>query len=73
MKIDITKELLNNHSDEEMIVYLDSVITGILQNYRTAIKQNQSELLYGNLGDLTMIASIIRAIKQRNEVRESMK
>lgn len=73
MKIDIVKEMLEKHSDEEVISYLDSVITGLLQNYRTATKQNQPELLYGNLGDLAMIAAIIRAMKQRNEARESQK
>ena len=73
MKIDIVKEMLEKHSDDEVIVYLDSVVTGILQNYRTAVKQGQPELLYGNLGDLAMVASIIRAMKQRNEAREAQK
>ena len=73
MKVDIVKELLNNHSDEEITAYLDSIITGLLQNYKTAIKQNQSEILYGNIGDLTLVATIIRAMKNRNEAREAMK
>lgn len=73
MKVDIVKELLNNHSDEEITAYLDSIVTGLLQNYKTAIKQNQSELLYGNIGDLTLVATIIRAMKNRNEAREVMK
>lgn len=73
MKVDITKELLNNHSDEEIVAYLDSVLTGLLQNYRTATKQNQPELLYGNLGDLVLVASVVRAMKQRNDAREVQK
>lgn len=73
MKVDVIKEMLEKHSDDEVIVYLDSVVTGVLQNYRTAVKQGQPELLYGNLGDLAMIASIIRAMKQRNEAREAQK
>ena len=73
MKVDIVKEMLEKHSDDEVVVYLDSVMTGLLQNYRTAAKQNQPELLYGNLGDLAMVASIIRAIKQRNDAREAQK
>lgn len=73
MKVDITKELLSNHSDEEIVAYLDSVLTGLLQNYRTATKQNQPELLYGNLGDLVLVASVIRAMKQRNDAREVQK
>lgn len=73
MKVDVVKEMLEKHSDDEVIMYLDSVVTGVLQNYRTAVKQGQPELLYGNLGDLAMIASIIRAMKQRNEAREAQK
>ena len=73
MKIDIVREMLDKHSDEEVVAYLDSVLTGLLQNYRTATKQNQPELLYGNLGDLAMVASIVRAMKQRNEAREAQK
>ena len=73
MKVDIVKELLEKHSDEEVIAYLDSVVTGLLQNYKTAAKQNQPELLYGNLGDLAMVASIVRAMKNRYEAREAAK
>lgn len=71
MKVDIVSELLNNHSDEEIIAYLDSLATGVLQNYKTATKQKQPELLYGNLGDIALIASVIRSMKQRNDARES--
>lgn len=71
MKVDIVSELLSNHSDEEIIAYLDSLATGVLQNYRTATKQKQPELLYGNLGDIALIASVIRSMKQRNDARES--
>lgn len=73
MKVDIVKELLSNHSDEEIIAYLDKVATGILGNYKTAANANQPQLLFGNIGDITMIATIIRTMKQRNEARETLK
>lgn len=72
-KVDIVKELLEKHTDEEIIAYLDSMATGLLQNYRTATKQNQPQLLFGNLGDLVMIASVLRAIKQRNDNIEAQR
>ena len=67
MKVDIVKELLNNHSDEEIVAYLDKVATGIVSNYKTAANANQPQLLFGNIGDVTMIATIIRAMKVRND------
>lgn len=73
MKVDIVRELLNNHSDEEIIAYLDKVATGIIGNYKTAANANQPQLLFGNLGDITMIATIIRAMKQRNDARDAQK
>lgn len=73
MKIDIVKELLEKHTDEEIIAYLDNMATGILQNYRTATKQNQPQLLFGNLGDLVMITSVLRAMKQRNDNVEAQR
>lgn len=73
MKVDIVKELLNNHSDEEIIAYLDKVTTGIVGNYKTAASSNQPQLLFGNLGDITMVAMVLRAMKERNKTREAMK
>ena len=73
MKVDIVKELLEKHSDEEVIAYLDSVLTGLLQNYKTALEKGRSELLWGNLGDITLTASIIRTMKHRNDAREAQK
>lgn len=73
MRIDIVKELLERHTDEEIIAYLDGMATGILQNYRTATKQNQPQLLFGNLGDLVMITSVLRAMKQRNDNVEAQR
>lgn len=73
MKVDITKELLNNHSDEEIIAYLESVATGIVKNYKVAASANQPQLLFGNLGDVTMVATILRAMKNRNDAREALK
>ena len=72
-KVDIVKELLDKHTDEEIIAYLDNMATGLLQNYRTATKQNQPQLLFGNLGDLVMIASVLRAMKQRNDNVEAQR
>lgn len=72
-KVEIVKEMLNNHSDEEIIAYLDKVLSGAVMNYQTALKSNQPEALWGNLGDLTMVATILRALKQRNEAREATK
>lgn len=73
MKVDIVKEMLERHSDEEVIAYLSKVMTGVAQNYQTALKANQPETLWGNLGDIAMVSSILRGIKARNDTREALK
>lgn len=73
MKVDITKELLDNHSDEEIIAYLSKVMNGVVQNYQIALKANQPEALWSNLGDITMVSSILKAIKARNDAREAQR
>lgn len=73
MKVDIVKEMLERHSDEEVIAYLSKVMTGVAQNYQTALKANQPETLWGNLGDIAMVSSILRGIKSRNDAREALK
>lgn len=72
MKVNIVKELLDNHSDEEIIAYLDKMATGIIGNYKTAANANQPQLLFGNLGDVTMVATILRAMKNRNDARNNL-
>lgn len=72
MKVNIVKELLDNHSDEEIVAYLDKMATGIVGNYKTAANANQPQLLFGNLGDVTMVATILRAMKNRNDARNSL-
>lgn len=70
-KVNIEAEMLFNHTDEEIIEFLDSMMTGVLKNYRTAISANQPEILWGNLGDISLVASLIREMKKRNATRQA--
>ena len=71
--INIVGELIEKHSDEEIISHLDSVITGVLKNYKTSLEKGDPNILWGNIGDITLVASIIRGLKKRNAEREAQK
>lgn len=71
MAIDMIGEMLEKHNDKEVIEHLSSVMAGVLKNYKIALEQNQAEVLWGNLGDITMVATTLRAMKKRNEAREA--
>lgn len=72
-RISIESEILSNHTDEEIVEYLDSILTGLLKNYRVALEKGQSEVLWGNLGDVTLVAAIIREMKKRNATRQAQR
>lgn len=73
MKVEIVKELLEKHSDEEIIAYLNKVANGVAKNYQTSLEAKQPEVLWGNLGDVVLLASILKAMNKRNEDREAQK
>lgn len=73
MTIDIEQELVNNHSDVDIIAFLDRTTTGLLQNYNNALKLRSPELLWGSYGDIIFVASVIRKMKQRNDAHEALK
>lgn len=70
-KIDISSELVLNHSDDELVEFLDSVLSGVLRNYQSALKTGQSDFLFGNLGDIVLVSSIVREMKKRNIARKT--
>ena len=71
--INVVGELIEKHSDEEIIAHLDKVVAGVVKNYTVALDKGNSDILWANLGDLTQVASILRGMRKRNEAREAQK
>lgn len=71
--MDIAKDIVEKYPIERVIDYLDKLSAGVLQNYRTAIKVNQPEVLFGDLGDIAQIHAILREMKKRNQEKEALK
>lgn len=71
--MDLTRDILDKYSPEQVTVYLDKLASGILKNYQTAIKVNQPEVLFGNLGDIAQLRNILHEMKKRDEEREAQK
>lgn len=68
-KVNITNEIIERHSAEEIVEHLSTVMRGVVQNYKVAIEKGDASLLYGCLGDITQVTSILIAMKKRNEER----
>ena len=71
--INVVGELIERHSDEEIIAHLDKIVSGVVKNYTVALDKGNSDILWANLGDLTQVASILRGMRKRNEARETQK
>lgn len=71
--INVVGELIERHSDEEIIAHLDKIVAGVVKNYTVALDKGNSDILWANLGDLTQVASILRGMRKRNEAREVQK
>lgn len=71
--INIIGEIIERHSDEEIIAHLDKIVAGVVKNYTVALDKGNSDILWANLGDLTQVASILRGMRKRNEAREAQK
>lgn len=71
--MDIIKDIVDKYSTEQIIAYLDRLSAGVLKNYQTAIKVNQPQILFGDLGDIAQMRSILHEINKRNQEREAMK
>lgn len=73
MIVNIEKELLEKHTDQEIIAFLYKVMTGVLKNYNTGLDSNNSKYLWGSSGDIAMVRSILGHMKQRNDAIEAQK
>ena len=73
MTIDIEKELLEKHTDREIIAFLYKVMSGVVKNYNSGLANNNSKYLWGSYGDIVMVRSILSQIKQRDDAIEAQK
>lgn len=69
MKVNTVAELINNHSDEEIVEYLNGIISGVVKNYKVALEKGDSNILWANLGDLSLVSGVLRGLHKRNQER----
>ena len=71
--MDLAKDIVDKYTIEQIVAYLDRLSSGVLKNYQTAIKVNQPEVLFGDLGDIAQIRSVLHEMNKRNQEREALK
>lgn len=66
MAVNVIEDIVK-HRDEEVIEFLAKTMNGVLKNYDVSIKAKEPSLLWGNIGDISMVASVLKAINARNQ------
>lgn len=65
MAINVIADIMK-HKDEEIIEFLSKTMTGVVKNYDVSVKEKDPSLLWGNIGDLAMVTSVLKAMRERN-------
>lgn len=71
--MDIVKDIVDKYTTEQIIDHLSSVMGGVLMNYRTSLKQNQPQAVWGSLGDIAQVRAILHEMDKRNKEREALR
>lgn len=71
--MDLAKDIVDKYTTEQIIAYLDHLVNGVQQNYRTALKVCKSEPLWISMGDIEQARAILHEMKVRNDAREATK
>lgn len=66
MAVNVIEDIVK-HRDEEIIEFLYKTMNGVLKNYDVSVKAQDSALLWGNIGDISMVASVLKAMNARNQ------
>lgn len=69
MKVNLTQDVIDNHTNEEIIAFLARTMTGITRNYKLALEKNSPAMAFSCLGDIVMCASILTEMNSRNQAR----
>lgn len=71
--MNIAKDIVDKYTIEQIVAYLDNIMSGILQNYRTSVKAGQPQMTWGSVGDIAQAKEILHELKRRNDAREATK
>lgn len=66
MAVNVIEDIVK-HRDEEIIEFLYRTMNGVLKNYDVSVKAQDSALLWGNIGDISMVANVLKAMNARNQ------
>lgn len=70
-KINVVSEMLDKHTEAEIIDYVYHLMININKNYTIAQKEKNTDILWINLGDIQQVNAILGAMHKRNQERQA--
>lgn len=71
--MNIAKDIVDKYTTEQIVDYLYTTLSGVLQNYKASIRAYQPQVTWGSIGDIAQAKEILHEIKKRNDAKEAMK
>ena len=68
-KINPITEMMQNHSDPEIVEYLYRLMVGVLKNYKNSVSSKTPEMTWASLGDIENVVSTLQAMYKRDQAR----
>lgn len=68
-KINPITEMMQTHSDPEIIEYLYRLMVGVLKNYKNSVSSKTPEMTWASLGDIENVVSTLQAMYKRDQAR----
>lgn len=64
-EVNLVKEGIDRHSNEEMIIYLSKLMNGVVRNYRMAVEKDTPTPLWASMGDIAQCAVILKTMSDK--------
>lgn len=68
-KINPITEMMQTHSDPEIVEYLYRLMVGVLKNYKNSVSSKTPEMTWASLGDIENVVSTLQAMYKRDQAR----
>lgn len=72
-EVRLVGELVNNHSVEELIAYMDRIMRGVVGNCRMGLKEHNDAYLWSSIGDIAQVSAILKELESQRKAREAFK
>ena len=65
-KVNMVSDLLEKHTDAEIIEHLYRVLLGVSKNYKISLEKGDPSVLWANLSDIELSVGVLGSMAKKN-------